>query len=185
MLNLQNVSPNTPVQTTDGRAGVIAFVGSNPYAQDNQPYAYVIGFHTSGGFVGFSWADYFAGEQLEEAAIDYYINRATSPFVSRGQQMEALQYLMDTLQYEAQELTDWDLHDLEDMAGEIQRSVEFDQELIDLAAKIGKWATGTLEERKAARHCPDCGRTHEECQATGHWTYGSEFCPPEWICAKR
>lgn len=53
------------VQETEyGRQGVIRSIGANPYAQDNELYAYVEGVWTSGGFKGFKWADYYRADQL-------------------------------------------------------------------------------------------------------------------------
>jgi hypothetical protein len=152
MLNLQNATPNTPVKTHDGRSGVIVGIFShNPYTNDQQPYAYVTGFWTFGACTGFSWADYFSGEQLHEAGVDHHIHQAGSPFSNRTQQLESLEYLLDTLRHYTEELTDWNLHEIEDLAVEIVHNTAFDHELVDLAEKVKRWAVGTLTERQEAR----------------------------------
>lgn len=67
MLNLRTTPTEIHVITADGRPGCISRIGCNPYAQDNRLYAYVEGIWQTGHLIGFRWADYFPGEQLDPA----------------------------------------------------------------------------------------------------------------------
>jgi hypothetical protein len=67
MLNLQTTRTETHVITADGRTGCISHIGSNPYTEDNRLYAYVEGIWQTGHLIGFRWADYFPGDQLDPA----------------------------------------------------------------------------------------------------------------------